>query len=87
MYVSRKSEYRYSPQGLARLAPLLHKLEELARKYQKSPSQVALNWLIAQGNVVPIPGAKNAQQAQQNAGALGWQLESPDWQSLAALSC
>jgi len=83
----RKLNPQFSPQGLARLVPLFNKLEELALKYQKSPSQVALNWLIAQGNVVPIPGAKNAQQARQNAGALGWQLESQDWHSLAAISC
>ena len=40
----------------------------------RTPSQVALAWLIAQG-AVPIPGAKNRDQAQQNAGALGWQFD------------
>lgn len=40
----------------------------------KTPEQVALNWLIRQGNVLPIPGAKNARQATSNAGALGWAL-------------
>jgi aryl-alcohol dehydrogenase-like predicted oxidoreductase len=39
----------------------------------KSPSQVALNWVMAKG-VVPIPGAKNRNQAEENAGALGWEL-------------
>ena len=39
----------------------------------KTPAQVALNWLICKG-AVPIPGAKNARQAEQNAGALGWRL-------------
>jgi pyridoxine 4-dehydrogenase len=34
---------------------------------------VALNWTIAKGTV-PIPGAKNADQARQNAGGLGWSL-------------
>ena len=33
----------------------------------RTPSQVALAWLIAQG-AVPIPGAKNRSQAEQNAG-------------------
>ena len=42
----------------------------------KTPAQVALNWVICKG-AVPIPGAKNRQQAEQNAGALGWRL-SPD---------
>jgi pyridoxine 4-dehydrogenase len=39
----------------------------------KSNAQVALNWCICKGTL-PIPGAKNAEQAQQNAGALGWKL-------------
>ena len=39
----------------------------------RTPSQVALAWLIAQG-AVPIPGAKNRSQAEQNAGALGWRM-------------
>lgn len=43
----------------------------------KSPSQVALNWVMAKG-VVPIPGAKNRKQAEENAGALGWRLEDDE---------
>jgi len=39
----------------------------------KSNAQVALNWTICKGTL-PIPGAKNETQAQQNAGALGWKL-------------
>ena len=49
-------------------------LKELSEKYDKTPAQISLNWLISQGNVIPIPGAKNANQAKQNAGALGWSL-------------
>jgi aryl-alcohol dehydrogenase-like predicted oxidoreductase len=47
----------------------------------RTPSQVALAWIIAKG-AVPIPGAKNREQAVQNAGALGWALTAAD---LAAL--
>ena len=39
----------------------------------RTPSQVALRWIIDKG-AVPIPGAKNRAQATDNAGALGWQL-------------
>jgi len=42
----------------------------------KTPGQVALNWLICKG-ALPIPGAKNAKQAAENAGAIGWRL-TPD---------
>jgi aryl-alcohol dehydrogenase-like predicted oxidoreductase len=40
---------------------------------RKSPAQVALNWTICKG-AVAIPGAKNQQQALENAGAMGWRL-------------
>ena len=43
----------------------------------KTPGQVALNWVMAKG-AVPIPGAKNRTQAQENAGALGWTMDADD---------
>ena len=43
----------------------------------RTPSQVALRWIMDKG-AVPIPGAKNAEQATQNAGALGWSLDPDD---------
>ena len=43
----------------------------------KTPSQVALNWVMAKG-AVPIPGAKNKAQAEENAGALGWRIDDED---------
>jgi aryl-alcohol dehydrogenase-like predicted oxidoreductase len=43
----------------------------------RTPSQVALAWIVAHG-AVPIPGAKNRAQAEQNAGALGWQMSQVD---------
>jgi len=49
----------------------------------KTPSQVALNWIIAKG-AVPIPGAKNRAQADDNAGALGWSVDADDLAALDA---
>ncbi len=51
----------------------------------RTPSQVALAWLIAHG-AVPIPGAKNRDQAEQNAGALGWRLTDAEVALLDAAS-
>jgi len=51
----------------------------------KTPSQVALNWIIAKG-AVPIPGAKNGAQAADNAGALGWSLTSDEVAELDAVA-
>jgi aryl-alcohol dehydrogenase-like predicted oxidoreductase len=47
----------------------------------KTPCQVALNWLICKG-ALPIPGAKNAKQAGQNAGAIGWRMKPEEVKAL-----
>lgn len=61
-------------QMLPHIQPLLKLMTEIGQDHGgKSNAQVALNWVICKG-ALPIPGAKNAQQAQQNAGALGWRL-------------
>jgi aryl-alcohol dehydrogenase-like predicted oxidoreductase len=83
---ARRLDPRFSPQGLKKLAPLFSALQQIGEKYDRTPAQVALNWLIAQGNVIPIPGAKNAEQAKQNSGALGWSLSPEEVESLGAIS-
>lgn len=83
---ARKLDPKFSASGLEKIDPLITQLQQLGEKYQKTPSQVALNWLMAQGNVIPIPGAKTAQQAQENAGAMGWQLSGEDVGQLSLLS-
>lgn len=76
----------YSAEFLIKAQPLLTRMKELGQKYGKSCVQVALNWLIAQENVVPIPGAKNSKQAEEFAGALGWSLEDGEDQELRFLA-
>jgi diketogulonate reductase-like aldo/keto reductase len=49
----------------------------------RTPGQVALSWIIAKG-AVPIPGAKNREQALENAGALGWRMDGADVAALDA---
>jgi aryl-alcohol dehydrogenase-like predicted oxidoreductase len=51
----------------------------------RTPSQVALSWIISKG-VIPIPGAKNQAQAEDNAGALGWRMDDAELAELDALS-
>ncbi|MSP12314.1 MAG: aldo/keto reductase [Chloroflexi bacterium] len=61
--------------NLAKIQPLIGLLREIGQAHTgKTPAQVALNWLMAQPGVIPIPGAKNGRQAAENAGALGWSL-------------
>ncbi|MBE9135851.1 aldo/keto reductase [Nodosilinea sp. LEGE 07088] len=77
---------RFSQKGLTQLMPVIRALQEIGEKRDRTPAQVALNWLIAQGNVMPIPGAKNARQASQNAGALGWELTEDEQAQLDQLT-
>ena len=70
----RQWDSRFNQSGLQKIEPVLNLLRQLAEKYNRTPAQVALNWLMAQEGVIPIPGAKTALQAQQNAGAGGWKL-------------
>jgi aryl-alcohol dehydrogenase-like predicted oxidoreductase len=83
---ARKLDPKFSVKGLNEIDPLINQLKQLGEKYQKTTVQVALNWLISQGNVIPIPGAKNARQAEENAGAMGWQLSPEDVEQLRLLS-
>jgi pyridoxine 4-dehydrogenase len=67
---------------LPRIGPLLKQMTEIGQDHGgKSNTQVALNWVICKG-ALAIPGAKNAQQAQENAGSLGWKLTDEEVERL-----
>ncbi|QCD79398.1 uncharacterized oxidoreductase At1g06690, chloroplastic isoform X3 [Vigna unguiculata] len=76
----------YTPEFLTRLQPLLNKITEIGEKYDKTRTQVSLNWLVAQGNVVPIPGAKTKEQVKEFVGALGWRLTEEEVAELRSLA-
>ena len=65
---------RYNGVLLEKIQPLLRLMRKIGNEHgEKTEAQVALNWLICKG-AIPIPGAKNERQAQDNAGALTWRL-------------
>ena len=71
---------------LSQIQPLVDALRQLGERHGgKTPSQVALNWLMRKG-ALPIPGVKNALQTRENAGALGWSLTPDDVAALDAAS-
>jgi aryl-alcohol dehydrogenase-like predicted oxidoreductase len=78
---------RYMPyfrgKGLATLERVNGVLGELAGRHDRTPSQIALRWLIQQPNVLPIPGAKDGRQAAQNAGALSFELTEAEVETLS----
>ncbi|MEL6816539.1 MAG: aldo/keto reductase [Cyanobacteria bacterium J06598_3] len=82
------------PKGLRKFAlgkmlpgvtPLLNALNAIATEREKTMSQVAINWCMCKGTL-PIPGAKNLQQAKQNTGALGWHLSEAEIHELDTAS-
>jgi aryl-alcohol dehydrogenase-like predicted oxidoreductase len=68
--------------GLEAVAPVVALLREIGGRYSKTPAQVALRWLIENELVLPIPGAKNAKQAADNAGALSFRLTRAEVEAL-----
>jgi len=63
---------------LKKLPPVIKLLQQIGQNHGgKTVSQVSLNWLICKG-ALPIPGAKNERQAEENAGGAGWQLTETD---------
>ena len=79
---ARSIDPRFSQDGLNKIAPVLSLLHKIGNKYDRTPAQVALNWLIAQGNVIPIAGVKNAEQVKQNVGALGWTITKDEFDEI-----
>ncbi|MEW5871707.1 MAG: aldo/keto reductase [Chloroflexota bacterium] len=65
---------KYNRALLENIQPLLRLMREISRQHDGATlAQVALNWCLCK-DTLPIPGAKNARQAQDNAGALSWRL-------------
>lgn len=83
---ARRFDSRFSKEGLQKIEPVISLLRQIGERHERTPAQVALNWLIAQGNVVAIAGAKTAEQVRQNAGALGWKLSDEEVAQLEQVS-
>lgn len=82
----RRIDPKFTKEGLQKIEPVISLLRQLGDKHGRTPAQVALRWLIDQGNVIPIAGAKTAEQVRQNAGALGWSLNDDEIKQLDEVS-
>ncbi len=84
----RKYSSQFKPAGLAKSLPVVTMVKELAAKYQVTPSQIALNWLINfhGETVVAIPGATKEIHAKENTGALSFRLSDEDMARLDKVS-
>jgi aryl-alcohol dehydrogenase-like predicted oxidoreductase len=65
---------QYNRKALDAIQPVIKLLREIGDRYSKTPSQVAIRWLIENPIVLPIPGVKNSKQAMDNAATLTFAL-------------
>lgn len=77
----RRRMEAFRPKNSGPLAEVLTLLRRIGDPYGKSTEQVALRWLIERG-VLPIPGAKNGEQAKRNVGALDFSLTASEVEAI-----
>jgi aryl-alcohol dehydrogenase-like predicted oxidoreductase len=77
---------RFSRQDLLKLRPLIDLLKKIGSDHGgKTAAQIAINWVRSKG-ALPIPGAKNISQAEQNIDILDWQLSEEEVSRLDEIS-
>ncbi|MCX8996181.1 aldo/keto reductase [Rhizobiaceae bacterium BDR2-2] len=82
----RRSLPRFQPENFDANLALVALLEEMAREKGVAPAQLALAWVLAQGDfIVPIPGASKVPHLEQNAAAADIVLSAAEVEKLGAL--
>jgi aryl-alcohol dehydrogenase-like predicted oxidoreductase len=82
----RRGLARFQQDALEQNAAITDKVKQIAERIGATPAQVALGWVIAQGEyVIPIPGTKTLKYLLDNAGAADVELTSADLAELDAL--
>jgi aryl-alcohol dehydrogenase-like predicted oxidoreductase len=75
----RRTQPRYTGENLERNFAVAAKVEEIANEKGVTPAQLALAWVLAQGDdMVPIPGTKRRTYLEQNAAATEVELTEED---------
>jgi aryl-alcohol dehydrogenase-like predicted oxidoreductase len=75
----RRSNPRWSGDNFAKNLQLVEKVKELAAEKGCTPAQIALAWVMAQGDdIVPIPGTRDPKRLEENAGAASVRLSPGD---------
>ncbi len=75
----RRTNPRFQGENFQRNLELVQRVEEIAKEKGCTASQLALAWVLAQGDdVIPIPGTKRRSYLEQNAAAVGLTLSAKD---------
>jgi aryl-alcohol dehydrogenase-like predicted oxidoreductase len=79
----RRTTPRFQGENFQHNLEIVKQVEELALKKRCTPAQLALAWVLAQGeDIVPIPGTKRRKYLQENVGALNVDLTREDLQRI-----
>jgi aryl-alcohol dehydrogenase-like predicted oxidoreductase len=82
----RRSNPRFQGENFDRNLALVERVEELAAEKNCTPGQLALAWVLAQGDdIVPIPGTTTVEHLEQNVAALEVELTARDLADLEAV--
>jgi aryl-alcohol dehydrogenase-like predicted oxidoreductase len=75
----RRHSPRFQGENFQRNLDLVERIEDLAREKGVTPSQLALAWVLHQGNdIVPIPGTKHVKYLEENAAAMNVTLTADE---------
>ncbi len=75
----RRMSPRFQGENFQKNLDLVVKIEEIAREKKCTPAQLALAWVLAQGeSIVPIPGTRRRKYLEDNLGAISIKLTSND---------
>jgi aryl-alcohol dehydrogenase-like predicted oxidoreductase len=80
----RRANPRFQGENFERNLELVRKVEEVAREKQVTCAQIALAWVLAQGDhIVPIPGTRQTTHLEQNLAALEIALTNDEIEALS----
>ncbi len=82
---SRRNHPRFQGENFAHNLAIVERVREIAAEKNVTPSQLAIAWVLAQGDdIVPIPGTKRRTYLEQNVAAAAIALSDDDLHRLAA---
>jgi aryl-alcohol dehydrogenase-like predicted oxidoreductase len=81
----RRQSPRFQGGNFEKNLELVARVEEIAKEHKCTPAQLALAWVLAQGDdIVPIPGTRHPKRVEENVGALNVMLSESDLRRIDA---
>ena len=83
----RRTIPKYAAEHWPRINEVVEAFKTIAAKYDATPAQITIAWLLAQGSdIIPIPGSKQIKYIEENLGANDIKLKDEDIKELRKIS-